>query len=143
LIRTVNLVASPQDPEDFGDQFTYFNDRLADSGKPYLGGDEPNSLDFLLFGIIQCHCSIYVPPITALQADNRLETLRAWIAHMHDTFSDYEYLYSGQYFSPYRPPPEPGTGVNRLAFWLGALSMVAMFYITIPLIVLLAIRRRR
>ena len=143
LIRTVNLVASPQDPENFGDQFVYFNDRLAESDKPFLSGDEPNTLDYLLFGIIQCHCSIYVAPVTALQADERLDVLRAWIARMHERFAEYPYLYSGLYLAPYRSPPQPDTGINRLAFWLGGISMIAVFYITVPVIAFLAIRRRR
>ena len=143
LIRTVNLVTNPQEPENYGDQFVYFNDRLVENDKSFLSGDKPNSLDYLLFGIIQCHCSIYVAPVTALQTDERLDVLRGWIARMHERFNQYPYLYSGLYFPPHRNPPEPDTGINRLAFWLGGISMIAMFYITIPVIAFLAIRRRR
>lgn len=80
LIRSAVRIARPEDPENFGNQFRPFEDLLEESGKRYLAGDEPDTLDFLLFGIIQCHCSIYVPPVTALQSDPRLERLRGWIA---------------------------------------------------------------
>lgn len=142
LIRAVNILAAPKDPDNFGDQFVYFNDRLKDTGKPYLSGDEPDTLDYLLSGIIQCHSSIYVPPITALQSDPRLDELRAWIARIHERLDNYPYLYSGLYFSPHRPPPEPDSALHRIAFWLGGLSMIALFYLTVPVILILALRRR-
>ncbi len=142
LIRTINLVANPKDPENYGDQFVYFDKRLSASNDPYLGGAAPDTLDYLLFGIIQCHCSIYVPPVTALQTDERLTALRAWISRMQQRFEQYPYLYSGLYFPPHKQPPTPDSAINRLAFWLGGISMVALFYITVPLIIFLAIRRR-
>jgi len=143
LIRTTVLLRRPRDPEDFGDQFLPFEKMLEASGTPYLSGQTPDTLDFLLFGIIQCHCSIYVPPVTALQSDSRLEKLRAWIGSMHETFSDYEHLYSCLYFPPYSKPPTWASPLNRTAFWLGAAFMIVAFPVTIPLIVFLAIRNRR
>ena len=143
VIKTINLVTNPKDPDNFGDQFIYFNERLNENEKPFLSGDEPNTLDYLLFGIVQCHCSIYVAPVTALQTDERLQTLRSWISRMHERFVEYPYIYSGLYLPPHRTPPKPDTGINRLAFWLGGISMIALFYITIPVIAFLAIRKRR
>jgi len=143
LIRTLVLLGRRRDPEDFGDQFLPFEKMLATSGMRYLSGDEPNTLDFLLFGIIQCHCSIYVPPVTALQADSRLGKLRAWIGTMQEKFSDYDHLYSGVYFPPHSKPPTWASPLNRTAFWLGAALMIATFPVTVPLVAFLAIRNRR
>ena len=142
LIRSVNLFSNPRDPDNFGDQFVYFNDRLAATGEGYLCGEEPDTLDYLLFGILQCHASIYVPPITALQSDERLNCLRKWIACMHERMQAYPYLYSGLYFEPYRPPPVPDQFQDRLAFWLGAMVMISLAPITVPLVAFLAFRRR-
>ncbi len=143
LIRTMVLLARPRDPDSFGNQFLPFEEMLAASGAPFLCGQEPNTLDFLLFGIVQCHCSIYVPPVTALQTDTRLGKLRAWIGRMQERFNDYNHLYSGAYFAPHSRPPVWDSPLQRTTFWLGAVFMVAMFPITIPLIAFLAIRNRR
>jgi len=143
LIRMSVLLGRPGDPDDFGDQFLPFETMLETSGMRYLCGDEPDTLDFLLFGIIQCHCSIYVPPVTALQSDSRLRKLREWIGAMQERFSDYDHLYSGVYFSPHSKPPIWASPLNRTAFWLGAAFMIAAFPVTVPLIAILAIRNRR
>jgi hypothetical protein len=143
LISTVNLRYRPRDPDNFGDQFLAFEKMLKASAEPYLCGQKPDSLDFLLFGIIQCHCSIYVPPIAALQTDPRLETLRCWISTMQARFKDYDRLYSGMYFAPHTAPPTPASGGQRMAFWLGAAFMTAAFPVTLPLAAYLAIRSRK
>ncbi|NIP16453.1 MAG: hypothetical protein GWM88_17570 [Pseudomonadales bacterium] len=143
LIRTAVRMTRPQDPESFGDQFVPFEEMLDTSGKPYLSGDEPDTLDFLLFGIIQCHSSIYVPPLGALQADPRLDGLRGWIARMHERFSNYDHLYSGAYFAPHSRRPAWASPPERIAFWLGGAFMIAAFPITIPLVAFLAIRNQR
>jgi hypothetical protein len=143
LIRTMVLLVRPQDPEDAGSQFLPFEEMLEASGAPYLCGQEPNTLDFLLFGIIQCHCSIYVPPVTALQSDSRLGKLRAWLGTMQQRFKDYDHLYSGAYFAPHSKPPTWASPAARTAFWLGAGFMIATFPVTVPLVALLAIRNRR
>ncbi len=140
LIRTVVLLGRPQDPEDFGDQFLPFEEMLEASDTPYLSGASPNTLDFLLFGIIQCHCSIYVPPVTALQTDPRLRKVRTWIGAMQERFRDYDHLYSGAYFAPHSSPPVWASPLERTLFWLGAAFMIAMFPITVPLVAFLAIR---
>ena len=103
-----------------------FEEMLEASGAPYLCGQEPNTLDFLLFGIIQCHCSVYVPPVTALQSDSRLAKLRAWIGRMQERFNDYDHLYSGAYFAPHSRPPIWASPLERTTFWLDAVVMIAM-----------------
>lgn len=143
LIRTANLLSRPGDPDNFGDQFLPFEEMLETSGTAYLCGEAPNTLDFLLFGIIQCHCSVYVSPVAALQSDARLEKLRAWIGAMQERFGGYDHLYSGVYFPPYSKPPSWASPLNRTAFWLGAVFMVGMFPLTVPLVAFLAIRNRR
>ena len=143
LIRTLRLLVRPRDPENFGNQFLPFEEMLAASDASYLCGQEPNTLDFLLFGIIQCHCSIYVPPVTALQSDSRLGKLRAWIGTMQERFKDFDHLYSGAYFAPHSRPPTWASRLERTTFWLGAVFMIAIFPVTVPLVAFLAIRNRR
>lgn len=71
LIKTLSFSSRMKSPGNFGDQFVPLEERLAAQGSRFLGGDSPDSLDFLAFGIIQCHCSVCVPPVTALQTDPR------------------------------------------------------------------------
>eukprot|EP00439_Symbiodinium_sp_Y106_P089942 s1_g2478.t1 len=142
LLNFLRLVRGSPDPTNFGDQFLPFEDMLKESGKPYLCGYAPNSLDFLLFGMVQSHCTTYVPPVHALQTDERLENLRAWLATMQKRFKDYDHLYSGVYFAPHSSRPEIATGSERMAFWVGTALMLAAFPITVPLSILLSIRNR-
>jgi len=143
LIRSLVRFGQSRDPENFGDQFLPFEEMLQASGAPYLRGQEPNTLDFLVFGIVQCHCSIHVPPVTALQTDSRLGKLRVWIGAMQARFKDYDHLYSGVYFPPHGNSPVWASPLERITFWLGALFMIATFPVTIPLVAFLAIRNRR
>lgn len=143
LIRSAPLFTPRKEPEDYGAQFLPFESMLATSGSSYLSGDAPDTLDFLLFGIIQCHCSIYVPPVTALQSDPRLTSLRAWIGRMQERLVGYPHLYSGIFFPPHVSPPAWSSAWDRAAFWIGGLAMLALFPVTVPLIVILAIRNRR
>jgi hypothetical protein len=142
LIRFFSFMGRSPDPVNFGDQFLPFENMLETSNAPYLSGQQPNSLDFLLFGMIQSHCSTYVPPIAALQNDPRLARMRAWIGAMQERFRDYDYLYSSVYFAPFAAPPKSVPRVERIPFWLGAVFMVVYFPITVPLIALLSIRNR-
>lgn len=143
LIRFAVFVRRPQEPKSYGDQYIEWEERFAAMKGPFLGGDTPDSVDLLLFGIIQCHCSIPVPPIFALQSDPRLTRTRAWIAEMQKRFADYPSLYSGVYFGPHSLPPEPAKSLDQLAFWLGAIVMIAFFWISIPLAAVLAYRNRK
>jgi len=142
LIRCMVIIRRSQDPEDFAEQFLPFEERLRDGG-PFLSGDAPDTIDFLLFGVIQCHSSVYVPPLTALQADSRLEKVRDWISTMQTRFADYDRLYSVVYFTPHRVPPTWAAPLDRAIFWLGAIAMFALFPVTIPLVTFLAIRNLR
>jgi hypothetical protein len=143
LIRSLVLLNRPREPENHGDQFMPFEDRLATSGGRFLGGTQPDTLDFLLFGIVQCHASIYVPPITALQSDPRLVRLRDWIGAMHARLKDYGHLYSGVYLAPFGPPPARAATSERMAFWSGVALMIGLFPVTLPLVAILAIRKRK
>ena len=143
LIKTANRLNYMPDAEDYGDQYVPIEEMLESSAGPFVAGEAPDTLDFLLFGIIQCHCSVYVPPVAALQTDPRLDRVRAWIGAMQERFADYLHLYSGVYFSPHSPPPIWATPADRVAFWLGSLFMIGLFPITVPLIAFLAIRERR
>jgi hypothetical protein len=144
LIHVMIRVGRGTDPDDFGDQFRCWEDKLeanalAHSG-PYLGGQTPNTLDMMLFGIIQSHCCIPVPPVRALQKDPRLPRLRSWIATMQERFVDYDHLYSGVEFEPHSPAPPRTTMLERTAFWLGSSFMLLAFPITVPLIIFFARR---
>ncbi len=143
LIKTLAFSSRMQAPENFGDQFVPLEERLAAQGSRFLSGDAPDSLDFLAFGIVQCHCSVYVPPVTALQMDPRLERVRGWIVSMQERFTDYRHLYSGSYFQPFAAPRAWASKLDRAAFWLGLAVMVALFPITVPLVAFLALRNRR
>ncbi len=144
LIRVTVWARRPAEPDNFGDQFVGWEQRFASMPGRFLGGQAPDSVDLLLFGIIQCHCSIPVPPLLALQSDPRLTCTRQWIGEMQKHFagSGYSSLYSGVYFQPHSAGPKPATPLDQLAFWLGSIVVVAFFYITVPLVGLLAYRNR-
>jgi hypothetical protein len=142
LIRFAMFLGRRKEPESYGDQYLEWEERFGTMKGPFLGGDAPDSIDLLLFGIIQCHCSIPVPPVTALQSDPRLVNTRDWIGKMQTYFAGYPSLYSGVYFEPHSSPPKPAGSLDQLAFWLGAISMIAFFWIAIPLVGLLAYRNR-
>lgn len=143
LLQFIIRTGLQPDPENFAEQFLYWEQKLKDSTGAYLGGNEPNILDLMLFGVIQCHCSIPVPPVASLQKDSRLNNTRSWIATMQEHFCDYPHLYSGVYFEPYSSAPEHATGLERVAFWLGLTFMLIALPVTIPLIFFFAIRARR
>ena len=143
LIRFAVLRSGYNDAENFGDQFLYFEENLANRTTQFLGGETPDMTDLMLFGIIQCHSSIPVPPTAALQGDSRLVRLREWIAAMHLRFSDYPHLYSGKDYAPHLPTPKRASMLDQVAFWLGSAANVAGFIVTVPLIVFLFLRVRR
>lgn len=142
LIRTLVFFRGTADPDNFGDQFLYFERKLSKTG-PFLGGASTSTADLMLFGIIQCHCSIPVPPLKALQDDPRLSKVRTWIAIMQLRFADYEHLYSNNFFRPAVKTTEPATVTDRTVFWLGTLAMFLLFPITIPLVAILAGKVKR
>lgn len=128
------------DPEDFAQQFLCWEDKLESAQGNYLGGEEPSAVDMILFGMVQCHCTIHVPPVDALRDDPRLTRVRSWIATLQARFAGYPHLYSGIYFAPYSPAPIEGSVTEKVAFWIGLAFMLMASPITIPLIVLLAMR---
>lgn len=142
LIRFSVLTGRRRVPDSYGDQYLPWEARFAAMEGEFLGGDEPDTLDLLLFGIVQCHCSIFVPTVTALQSDPRLASTRSWIGRMQSYFADYGSLYSGPYFEPPSAPPGPAGPLDQLAFWLGTITMLGFFWLTIPLVAILAYRNR-
>ncbi|MEM9303697.1 MAG: hypothetical protein AAGE01_16375 [Pseudomonadota bacterium] len=132
-LRSVIWALGYRDPDDFGEQFLFWENALVDQGTAYFGGEAPDTADFLLFGVIQCHASIPVAPLHALREDARLEQLRSWIGRMHERFEDYPFLYSGPWFEPRRPAPETAAIGGRIAYWTGLACMVLAAPITVPL----------
>lgn len=143
LLRFVRAVGLQPDPDDFADQFLFWESRLSDAGSAFLGGSRPNVCDLLLFGMVQCHCSIPSPPVSVLQNDPRLGLVRAWIGAMHVRFAGYPLCYSGTYFQPLLRAPQPAVPRERAAFWAGLGLTVLLSPITVPIIALLAWRVRR
>jgi hypothetical protein len=137
LIRSVMAFVKPQEPENFGDQFVFWEERLKNKGTTFLGGDAPNSEDCLLFGIMQCHCSVPVPPMLALQNDERLVLLRQWIISMQERFKDYPFLYSARYFGNSAQAAKPASGWDQLCFWTGLTTWFLIFPVTVPLVIYL------
>lgn len=143
LLRFVQAIGVRPDPDDFVDQFLYWENRLKDACGEFLGGGLPNSCDLYLFGMVQCHCSIPTPPLAALQNDPRLDRTRAWVGAMHAHFAGYEHCYSGEYFSPAIPPPQSAGVSERAAFWAGTWLTVIFWPVTMPIVALLGLRVRR
>ena len=134
LINFTKRVMKPQEPKNFGDQFLVWERILQASSRSFLDGEAPGIRDMMLFGVIQCHSSIPVPPLTALQRDERLNRVRKWIAHMHALFNDYPYLYSGKYFEPYSTEPGAADATQRILFYAGLPAMILAAPLTIPLV---------
>jgi glutathione S-transferase len=134
LIRTMVLIVKPPEPDQFGDQFIYWEERL--SSAPYLGGDQPNSEDILLFGIMQCHCSVPVPPTDAIVNDQRLEKLRAWITRMQKRFANYPYHYTANYFGDRQQLATKASRWDQFCFWMGLTTWIVTFPISIPAVIL-------
>lgn len=143
LINFVKLKLNPPGPEDSGDQFLVWESEFNASPSPFLDGEAPGSRDILLFGIIQCHSSIPVPPLKALLNDERLNGLRTWIANMDDRFKGFPHLYSGRYFEPKVAAPKPAGLVQQGGYCLGLLTSVVAFPISLALVIVLVEWARR
>ncbi|MEK9591726.1 MAG: hypothetical protein VW390_10495, partial [Gammaproteobacteria bacterium] len=137
LINVAKVRIRPPRPNDYGDQYLYWENELQSLATPFLDGEAPGSRDLLLFGIVQCHSSIPGPPLVPLQDDERLSALRQWIGRMHERFSGYSHLYSGPYFEPQRSAPQPAGFAQRLAFYVGLLGMFTALPLTLPLVLYL------
>lgn len=138
LINFAKLMRKLADPEDFGEQYLYWENKLKSSGGRFMAGDTPGTADIMLFGVVQCHSSIPVPPLEPLRSDQRLRGMRRWITAMQEHFKDYPYLYSGRYFQPNLPQPVPADLLQRVIFYLGLLFMFLSFPLTLLLVFVLA-----
>jgi glutathione S-transferase len=143
VIRSIAFSDKISKTKNYSDQFVALQARLEESGGAFLGGDCPQMGDLMLFGIVQCHASIPVPVVDALQESPELEPMREWIAAMHERFEGYPHLYSGLHFEPHSPVPRQSTRLERACFWLGLLSMLLLLPFTLGLIVFFAIRVNR
>jgi hypothetical protein len=137
LINFIKIVIRPKSPDDFADQFLYWEQAVADSNGPFLDGASPGTRDILLFGIVQCHASIPVAALHTLRDDARLDGLRQWIGNMQVRFKDYPHLYSGAYFEPVLSRPETANLVQRLIFYIGLSTMFALLPLTLVLVFVL------
>ena len=129
--------------EKFFDQYSYWNDKLLTQSTNYFGGDAPNIIDYQLFGVIQCHCSIpYSPLIKTLQENMELDYLRKWISNMHIKFADYPHLYSADYFNPKQKIIEKASNIEKITYWSGLFTFLIILPFTLVLILLLLMRRK-
>ena len=133
LINIIKVRFNMKDPENFGDQYLFWEKELLESDGSFIDGLNPGTRDFLLFGVIQCHSSLPVPALKALQKDERLFNLRNWILKMHERFEDYPHLYSGEFFEPNLPLPKSSSFLQRIFFYFGIIIMFLAFPITLPL----------
>lgn len=137
LISTMVRVVKPKDPDDFGTQFLFWEQRLRRKGAEFFGGDSPDSEDFLLLGIIQCHCSVPVPPLGKIRHDERLTELRDWVDRMQNRLDHYPYHYSARYIGNQILAAKPASLWDQGCFWMGLATWTLAFPITIPLVYLL------
>lgn len=124
---------SSTDTEGYERQYLYWEEKLAGSEGPFIDGETPGTRDFMLFGVLQCHASIEVPPAAVLQTSQALPMIRGWIAAMQNRYPEYQHLYSGAYFEPTRPKPKKAGNVEQVAFWVGSVAVLLAFPLTVPL----------
>ena len=137
LINIGKQTLKQKEPDDFGNQFMYWENVLISSGSPFMDGMEPGIRDLVMFGIVQCHASIPVPALDALLNDERLDNFRTWIVTMQKRFKGYPYLYSANFFESEASFPSNASLFYRVVFFSGLLVMILGFAFTIPLILLL------
>ena len=137
LINIGKRTLKQKEPENFGDQFMYWENLLDSSEGPFIDSMKPGSKDFVMFGIIQCHASIPVPALDALLNDKRLKNVRIWISKMQDNFSEYPFLYSAKFFQSSAPEADSANFFQIVVFFLGLLIMFLAFPITITLVLIL------
>ena len=140
LINIGKRTLKQKEPKNFGDQFMYWENILDSSEGPFMDGMKPDSKDFVLFGIIQCHASIPVPALNSLLSDRRLPNLRNWINYMQEHFKGYPYLYTAKYFKSDISEPNSADLFQIMSFFFGLAVMLLAFPIVIPLILTLMSR---
>ena len=140
LINIGKWTLKQKEPENFGDQFMYWENVLDSSEGPFMDGMKPGSKDFVMFGIIQCHASIPVPALQSLLNDQRLINLRKWVNTMQNYFKEYPYLYTARFFKSEIPETNSANLFQITSFFSGLIVMVLAFPITIPLVLILMSR---
>ena len=140
IVRVTNRVSVPS---DWGKQFLHWERCLAASSGQFIDGVTPGSRDFLLFGVIQCHCSIPVPPLHALREDSRLKRIRAWICSMQERYPEYQHCYSAQYFDTGLSPPINSSNFQQFVFGMGVVVMLAALPIVFPTIIFYIVKTPR
>ena len=126
-----------KEPENFGDQFMYWENVLDSSEGPFMDGMKPGSKDLVMFGIIQCHASIPVPALNSLLNDQRLINLRKWVNTMQNYFKEYPHLYTAKFFKSDNPEANSANLFQIVSFFFGLIVIVLAFPITIPLVLIL------
>ena len=129
-----------KEPENFGDQFMYWENVLDSSEGPFMDGMKPGSKDLVMFGIIQCHASIPVPALNSLLNDLRLINLRKWVNTMQNYFKEYPHLYTAKFFKSDIREANSANLFQIVSFFFGLIVMVLAFPITIPLVLILMSR---
>ena len=129
-----------KEPENFGDQFMYWENVLDSSEGPFMDGMKPGSKDLVMFGIIQCHASIPVPALNSLLNDQRLINLRKWVNTMQNYFKEYPHLYTAKFFKSDVSEANSANLFQIVSFFFGLIVMVLAFPITIPLVLMLMSR---
>ena len=129
-----------KEPENFGDQFMYWENVLDSSEGPFMDGMKPGSKDLVMFGIIQCHASIPVPALNSLLNDQRLINLRKWVNTMQNYFKEYPHLYTDKFYKSDIREANSANLFQIVSFFFGLIVMVLAFPITIPLVLILMSR---
>ena len=140
LINIGKWTLKQKEPENFGDQFMYWENALDSSEGPFIDGMKPGSKDFVMFGIIQCHASIPVPALNSLINDQRLPNLRKWVNTMQNYFKEYPYLYTAKFFKSDIQEANSANLFQIVSFFSGLIVMFLAFPITIPLVLILMSR---
>jgi hypothetical protein len=140
LINIGKWTLKQKEPENFGDQFMYWENILDSSEGPFMDGMKPGSKDLVMFGIIQCHASIPVPALNSLLNDLRLPNLRKWINTMQKHFKGYPHLYTAKFFKSDIPEANSANLFQIVSFFCGLIVMILAFPITIPLVLILMTR---
>ena len=140
LINIGKLTLKQKEPNNFGDQFMYWENLIDSSDGPFIDGNKPGSKDMIMFGMVQCHASIPVPALNSLLNDQRLTNLRKWVSTMQNYFKEYPYLYTAKFFKSDIPDADSANLFQIVSFFSGLIVMVLAFPITIPLVLILMSR---
>ena len=143
LLTIVRVSKRVSNPSDWSRQFLYWESCLAVSSGKFIDGITPGSRDFFLFGIVQCHCSIPVPPFHVLTDDSRLRLIRAWICSMQERYPEYQHCYSAKYFDTGLLPPNSSSNFQQCLFGAGVVVMLVALPIVLPTMIFFIIKTPR